>query len=205
MDASKHTVISRAHETLDYVSLGEARYRKMREFSMGMRQRVKLAAALIHDPPVLFLDEPTNGLDPRGRDEMLELVDDLGHHRGKSVLLSSHLLRDVEEVCDDILVLRRGSLAASGRLEELCGEAQGAFTVTIRGDEQAFADAIQLAGGTAKRRPSASFTWEVTPPAVTDGAREVMSIAIESGIQLRSIQRVERSLEEVFFDAVGSD
>ena len=96
--------MQRAHEVLFYVGLGEARYRNVETYSTGMKQRIKLAQALVHDPDLLFLDEPTNGMDPKGRDEMLELVRDLAHNKGVNLILSSHLLPDVEYTCDS----RRG-------------------------------------------------------------------------------------------------
>src|SRR5881392_1754596 len=111
--------MQRAHEMLFYVGLGEARYRNVETYSTGMKQRIKLAQALVHDPDLLFLDEPTNGMDPKGRDEMLALVHDLGHNKGINLILSSHLLPDVEYACDQIVVLSRGAIAASGPIVAL--------------------------------------------------------------------------------------
>ena len=100
--------MQRAHEVLFYVGLGEARYRNVETYSTGMKQRIKLAQALVHDPDLLFLDEPTNGMDPKGRDEMLELVRDLAHNKGVNLILSSHLLPDVEYTCDHVVVMDKG-------------------------------------------------------------------------------------------------
>src|ERR671920_825040 len=97
--------MQRAHEVLYYVGLGEARYRNVETYSTGMKQRIKLAQALVHDPDLLFLDEPTNGMDPKGRDEMLALIHDLGHHKGVNLILSSHLLPDVEFSCEHVVVM----------------------------------------------------------------------------------------------------
>src|SRR5947209_16474527 len=94
----------RAHEVLIYLQLEEARYRKVEEYSAGMKQRAKLAQAIVHDPPVLLLDEPTSGLDPAGRDAMLKLVVRLGREHGKSLILSTHLLGDVETVCEQVVI-----------------------------------------------------------------------------------------------------
>ena len=102
------SAMERAHEALFYVGLGEARYRRMETFSLGMKQRVKLAQALVHDPELLFLDEPTNGLDPRAREEMLELITELPEKRGCSIVLSTHLLPDVDRICDQVLILADG-------------------------------------------------------------------------------------------------
>src|SRR3979411_262835 len=111
--------MQRAHEVLFYVGLGEARYRNIETYSTGMKQRIKLAQALVHDPDLLFLDEPTNGMDPRGRDEMLELVLDLAHHKGVNLVLSSHVLPDVEYACDDVVVMDKGRIRFSGPIAAL--------------------------------------------------------------------------------------
>ena len=101
--------MQRAHEVLYYVGLGEARYRNVETYSTGMKQRIKLAQAIVHDPDLLFLDEPTNGMDPKGRDEMLELIHDLAHNKGVNLILSSHLLPDVEYTCDHVVVMDKGT------------------------------------------------------------------------------------------------
>src|SRR5579864_5501544 len=109
----------RAHEVLTYLELEDARYRKLEEYSTGMKQRLKLAQAIVHDPPVLLLDEPTSGLDPAGREAMLQLLLNLGREHGKSFILSTHLLGDVERVCDRVVILHRGRLLLQGTVAEL--------------------------------------------------------------------------------------
>src|SRR2546428_1186290 len=106
--------ISRAHEVLYYVGLGEARYRTVDTYSTGMKQRIKLAQALVHDPKLLLLDEPTNGLDPAGRDEMLELVERTGRSFGIALMLTSHLLGEIERVCDSVIAIDAGKLQYAG-------------------------------------------------------------------------------------------
>src|ERR1700752_862394 len=113
--------MQRAHEVLYYVGLGEARYRNIDTYSTGMKQRIKLAQALVHDPSLLFLDEPTNGMDPKGRDEMLELIHDLAHHKNVNLILSSHLLPDVEYTCDHVVVMDKGTVATYGSIDALKG------------------------------------------------------------------------------------
>ncbi|MFM7148875.1 MAG: ABC transporter ATP-binding protein, partial [Gemmataceae bacterium] len=110
----------RAHEVLTNLELEDARYRKLEEYSTGMKQRIKLASALVHDPPVLLLDEPTSGLDPAGRDAMLDLLRDLGTEYGKSLILCTHLLGDVERVCESVVILHRGRVLRQGAVQELC-------------------------------------------------------------------------------------
>src|SRR4051812_24662034 len=113
---SPKDAMQRAHEVLDYVGLGEARYRKVESYSTGMKQRLKLASAIVHDPKLLILDEPTNGMDPAGREDLLALARDLAHNKQMSLLFSSHLLPDVEAVCDHIVVLGAGKLLTQGNI-----------------------------------------------------------------------------------------
>ena len=126
--------LQRAHEVLDYVGLGEARYRKVESYSTGMKQRLKLASAIVHDPKLLILDEPTNGMDPAGRQEVLELARDLAHNKGMSLLFSSHLLPDVEAVCDYVIVLGSGKLLAQGEIQELKQVHEQTFDVRVKAD-----------------------------------------------------------------------
>src|SRR3954469_11740860 len=109
----------RAHEVLTYLDLGDARYRRLEEYSTGMKQRLKLAQALVHDPPALLLDEPTSGMDPAGREGMLDLLLRLGKDHGKTILLSMHLLGDVEKVCETVVIMDRGRVLAQGGVQEL--------------------------------------------------------------------------------------
>src|SRR3954466_6268453 len=138
--------MQRAHEVLFYVGLGEARYRNVETYSTGMKQRIKLAQALVHDPDLLFLDEPTNGMDPKGRDEMLELIRDLGHNKNVNLILSSHLLPDVEYTCDDVVVMDKGQVAAQGPIQQLKGPAGRVFELRIKGDLPSFVEALHAAG-----------------------------------------------------------
>ena len=144
--------LQRAHEVLDYVGLGEARYRKVESYSTGMKQRLKLASAIVHDPKLLILDEPTNGMDPAGRQEMLELARDLAHNKGMSLLFSSHLLPDVEFVCDYVIVLGGGQLLAEGKIQELKQVHQQSFEVRLKADMRPFAERLTAAGCTIAER-----------------------------------------------------
>ena len=130
--------MQRAHEVLYYVGLGEARYRNVETYSTGMKQRIKLAQALVHDPDLLFLDEPTNGMDPKGRDEMLELIRDLAHNKGVNLILSSHLLPDVEYTCDHVVVMDKGTVATDGPIEALKGPAAASTSCASRATSAAF-------------------------------------------------------------------
>ncbi|MBS0207642.1 MAG: ABC transporter ATP-binding protein [Planctomycetes bacterium] len=136
----------RAHEVLNYVGLGELRYRRLEEYSTGNLQRLKLAAALVHDPRLLLLDEPTNGLDPAGRAAMLELLTDLIRETGKSVILCTHLLSDVERLCDQIVVLHRGQAIHAGPMRSLGHATQHRYVLGWRGDCQGLVAGLQEAG-----------------------------------------------------------
>src|SRR5229473_2458920 len=143
---TRKDAMQRAHEVLDYVGLGEARYRKVESYSTGMKQRLKLASAIVHDPRLLILDEPTNGMDPAGREDILELARDLAHNKGMSLLFSSHLLPDVEAVCDYVMVLGRGRLIAHGRIQELKQVQQRLYEVRVKSGQDQFVRQLEAAG-----------------------------------------------------------
>src|SRR5438094_3243790 len=138
--------MQRSHEVLYYVGLGEARHRNIETYSTGMKQRIKLAQALVHDPDLLFLDEPTNGMDPKGRDEMLELIRDLAHNKGVNLILSSHLLPDVEYTCEHVVVMDKGQIAAQGPIKDLKGPAGRVFELRIKGDVPGFIELLMRRG-----------------------------------------------------------
>ncbi len=189
----------RAHEILYYVGLGEARYRRVEEYSTGMRQRLRFAQALVHDPELIFLDEPTNGLDPDGRDEMLALVDDLARHHGKSIVLCSHLLHDVEAVCEHVVVLREGTVALSGSVDDVRKLERGTFHVRVSGDEARFRAAAEAAGMHFAAQDGETLVVRVPDGA---GAREIFRAAHAAGCVVRRLATVEQSLEGVFLRAV---
>src|SRR5436305_1784258 len=136
----------RAHEVLSYLELEEARYRRVEEYSTGVKQRAKLAQALVHDPPVPLIDEPTRGLDPAGRDALLRLVKNLGTEHGKSVLLSTHLLADVEAVCERVVILAGGRVRGVGTVAELCGRREDRYRIRVQGDATGFRDDLTSEG-----------------------------------------------------------
>ena len=190
--------MQRAHEVLDYVGLGEARYRRVESYSTGMKQRLKLAAGIVHDPRLLILDEPTNGMDPAGRDEILELSRDLAHNKGMSLLFSSHLLPDVEAVCDHVLVLSRGALLLQGEIRDLKTPHDHLYEVRVKADQDRFAERLSSAGCKASAHDDLLL---VELP--TDRTERVLwSTAAESGHQIRWLRPRRSTLEEVFLRAV---
>ncbi len=191
--------MERAHAALFYVGLDDKRYLPVEGYSTGLKQRAKLAAAIVHDPDILFLDEPTNGLDPASREEMLQLVADLKTRRGCDVVLSTHLLRDVERVCDHVLVLGQGRLVADAPLKELMGQNDGRYIVRIKGDPDAFVERLK-ANGCVPEKPmdSARTTWVVVPSLGGPGLDAVWRSAVEAGVQVRHLAPRTASLDETF-------
>ena len=121
----------RAHEMLDFVGMGQERYRRVETYSTGMKQRLKLAQAIVHDPEIVFLDEPTNGLDPKGQAQILELVHSLWRIYGITVIVSSHLLHDVDRICEQIIIIARGRVLVHDSLENLKARKRGAAEVVV--------------------------------------------------------------------------
>ena len=192
--------MQRAHEVLYYVGLGEARYRNVETYSTGMKQRIKLAQALVHDPDLLFLDEPTNGMDPKGRDEMLELVRDIAHNKGLSLILSSHLLPDVEHACDHVVVLDKGTVAAQGPIEALKGHGGQVFELRVKGDTDRFVETLRGVGLECHATDE-----DIMRVFVPDGrnAKFLFQLAAREGVQVRHLRASVPTLEDVFARAVG--
>lgn len=193
--------IDRAHKVLRYAGLGEARYRNVETYSTGMKQRLKLAQALVHGPKLLLLDEPTNGLDPQGREEMLDLVHDVSHGKGINVLVSSHLLPDIERVCDRVIVVMGGEVRAEDTIANLKRMDAAIVDVELREANENFIEAA------AKRGLETISVHRGVYRMKGDGAHEkiqraAMEAAKETGAQVRGYVAAERSLEEAFIQAV---
>ena len=192
--------LQRSHEVLDYVGLGEARYRKVESYSTGMKQRLKLAAAIIHDPKLLILDEPTNGMDPAGREDILTLARDLSHNKGMSLLFSSHLLPDVEAVCDEVVVLGSGRLLTQGRIDQL-KQAHGQwFELRLKADPTSFARHLEDLGCTTRMRDDLVM---VRIPE-NESQQMIWQLAARQREQIRYLRPQRSTLEEVFLNAVES-
>ena len=192
--------MQRAHEVLYYVGLGEARYRNVETYSTGMKQRIKLAQALVHDPDLLFLDEPTNGMDPKGRDEMLELIRDIAHNKGINLILSSHLLPDVEFTCDHVVVMDKGTIATQGPIAGLKGQGGRVFELRVKGDSERFVEVLRGAGLECHATDE-----DVMRVFVPDGrgARFLFELAARERVQVRHLRASVPTLEDVFARAVG--
>ena len=193
----------RANDVLYQVGLDEERYRLVGGFSTGMKQRVKLAQAIVHDPALVFLDEPTNGMDPRGRDEMLELIRRIDRQMGIAVVLSSHILDDIERVCEQVVILDRGRLVAAQPIGE--GLADGHdIVVRVDGDRAAFVARLAALGRNARPTGSERASDEVVvagdDPAAYDAIRDA---AADLGCAIRALSAQTRSLEDVYFGSIA--
>jgi ABC-2 type transport system ATP-binding protein len=206
--------LERAHEALFYVGLGEARYRPIGTYSLGMRQLAKLAQALVHGPRLLFLDEPTNGLDPPARVRMLELVRDLRDAGEVAVILSSHLLRDVEQCCDEVVVLKAGRIAVTADLAAERASNRRFLELEIRGAAEPAgtppatpSETPEAAFAAAAERLGCEVAWSgrqrlklVLPEAVD--VADLYRLAAEGEVQIRRLAFERTSLEDIFLGAM---
>jgi len=195
--------MERTHEVLNYVGIGESRYRKMESYSTGMLQRVKLAQAIIHDPELLLLDEPTNGLDPDGRLEMLDLVKDIASKRKVTIILSSHLMPDVQHVCERIIMVSGGKIAREGTIKELTAREERKYEIRVRDNAAHFMQLALDAGMTCEEDDETGSLIIGLPSDMGDDARPIFELARGSGNQVRHFRPARHSLTEVFMQAVG--
>ncbi|HYT89839.1 MAG TPA: ABC transporter ATP-binding protein [Gemmataceae bacterium] len=188
--------LRRAHEVLTYLDLEDARYRKLEEYSTGMKQRLKLAQALVHDPPVLLLDEPTSGMDPAGRERMLELLLCLGRDHGKVIVLSTHLLGDVDKVCESVVILHQGKVLLQGKVDQLRVRRQDRYRLQIQGPPETFLEELRLEGvRILSDNGRGGLSVAVPPGWVT---RAFFALADNHGVLLRGLQRDDEALDELF-------
>jgi ABC-2 type transport system ATP-binding protein len=191
--------LERAHEALFYVGLGEARYRRLETYSLGMKQLAKLAQAIVHGPRLIFLDEPTNGLDPPARLRMIKLIREIRDSGHAHIVLSSHLLLDVEECCDEILILKDGEIAVYCNLEEERKSNRKFLMLETRGDQEKFVKAIQQLG--CEYAVSGDHRLKIV---LQEGVevRDLYRLAEEQQVQLRRLSYKRDSLEDIFLRAM---
>jgi ABC-2 type transport system ATP-binding protein len=191
--------LERAHEALFYVGLGEARYRRLDTYSLGMKQLAKLAQAIVHGPKLIFLDEPTNGLDPPARARMIKLIREIRDSGQANIVLSSHLLHDVEECCEEILILKDGRIAVYCNLEEERKSNRKFLMLETRGDLSKFAEALRALGCeyaiTGDRRVKVVLDENIE-------VRDLYRVAAEQQIQIRRLSYKRDSLEDIFLKAM---
>ena len=190
--------LERAHEALFYVGLGEARYRRLETYSLGMKQLAKLAQAIVHGPKLIFLDEPTNGLDPPARQRMIKLIREIRDSGHAHIVLSSHLLLDVEECCDEILILREGQIAVYCNLEEERKSNRKFLMLETRGDQDKFIKALENLG--CEYAVSGHRLKIVLQEGIE--VRDLYRVADQEQIQLRRLSYKRDSLEDIFLKAM---
>ena len=198
----RNEAMQRAHAALYYAGLEEKRYQPIESYSTGMKQRVKLAQALVHDPEILFLDEPTNGLDPRSREDILDLIVDLPVRRNCAIVLSTHLLPDVERVCDHAVIMHRGALRFSGTIDELRG-ARGRDSelyVEVKADAPRLAEALILAGAACRVMSPMALVVDLPADATS---QLVFQTARAAGLQVRELGVRRESVEAAFLRVLG--
>ncbi len=195
----RREAIKRAHDVLYYVGLEEARYRLVETYSTGMRQRLKLAQAIVHDPGMLLLDEPTSGMDPAGRQAMLELIRDIAATEGKNIILSTHLLPDLESTCKDVVIMDNGRVVAEKPVGDLHPAMGEVFDLAFKGEAGPFRAELEEARCRLEEKERENYRVELPPGETT---RTLFRAARRCGVQIRRLQRSRITLEEAFIQAV---
>jgi ABC-2 type transport system ATP-binding protein len=191
--------LERAHEVLFYVGLGEARYRPLGTYSLGMKQLAKLAQAIVHGPKLLILDEPTNGLDPPARQRMIRLVSEMKDSGDMHIVLCSHLLRDVEETCEEVLILKQGRIVHYSNLEEERRANKRFVELETVGDDSGFAEELTTLGCECAKAGMGRLKM-VLP--VGFEMREIYRVAAGRDLQLRRLNYRRDTLEDIFLKAM---
>ena len=195
------TALERAHEALFFVGLGEARYRKVDTFSLGMKQLAKLAQAIVHGPRLIFLDEPTNGLDPPARQRMIKMIREVRDSGQANIVLSSHLLRDVEECCEEIVILKDGRLVVYCNLEEERKANKKFLMLETRGELQKFVEGVGALG--CECAVTSDHRLKIILQNGTE-IRDLYRLAAGSQLQIRRLTYKRDSLEDIFLKAMES-
>lgn len=193
----RQEAVKRAHEVLFYVGLEEARYRKVDTYSSGMKQRIKLATALVHDPELLVLDEPTSGMDPGARKEMLELIGDISSKKKINILITSHILADIEATCQDVIIINKGKIVSAGAVTKDETAKFEIYEMKFQGESEEF-----LANQNLKYEKMEKGLFRVAVP-VDIPLKEMFRKALKAEVQIRYLTKCEATLEETFISAIG--
>jgi len=195
----RQEAMKRAHDVLYYVGLEESRYRLVDGYSTGMKQRLKLAQALVHDPKLLLLDEPTSGMDPNGRTEMLELIQDISKKESMNIIISSHLLPDIESTCRQVVIMNKGRVVAEESITGLKKDNFNVYEIKVVGDQAPFFAELQSRHCRIEEKDRALFNvllpGDVAPAALFQAARK-------NGVQIRHFRQSRTSLEDAFMDVI---
>ena len=195
------TATQRTHEILGYLRMGEEKYRLIEEYSGGMRQKIKLAQGLVHGPEIMFLDEPTSGLDPNARQEMLETINGLAEISDTNVLLSTHILQDVETVCDYVIIINNGKLQIKEKVKELIKRQTDTIQIRIGENSEEFLSILKQ--NDAKRNIEITERWIRIPYKDDNSFKEIISAAAKANSQLYEMERVAVTMDNIYLEVVN--
>lgn len=195
------TATQRTHEILGYLRMGEEKYRLIEEYSGGMRQKIKLAQGLVHGPEIMFLDEPTSGLDPNARQEMLETINGLAEISDTNVLLSTHILQDVETVCDYVIIINNGKLQIKENVKELIKRQTDTIQIRIGENSEEFFSILKQ--NDAKRNIEITERWIRIPYKDDNSFKEIISAAAKANSQLYEMERVAVTMDNIYLEVVN--
>ena len=195
------TATQRTHEILGHLRMGEEKYRPIDEYSGGMRQKIKLAQGLVHGPELMFLDEPTSGLDPSARQEMLETINGLAEISNTSVLLSTHILQDVETVCDYVVIVNNGKLQIKENVKELVKRQTDTIQIRVGDNSDKFIAILEQNNN--KRNVEITDRWIRVPYTNEDSFKEIISAAASANCQLYEMERVPVTMDNIYLEVVN--
>lgn len=196
----KQEAIKRAHEVLYYVGLEESRYRKIETYSSGMMQRLKLASSIVHDPVLLFLDEPTSGMDPGSRKEMIELINDISRKGTMSIIISSHILPDIEATCEDVIIMDKGKIIANEKISLIASKEVDIFEIKLGGSTSGFLKKF------SKFKYEEGEKGMIRMQLPSDfSTREIFDTALESGTHIKHFLKRRSTLEDTFMNVIGEN
>lgn len=196
----RQEAVKRAHEVLYYVGLEESRYRQVETYSAGMKQRLKLAVSLVHDPEILFLDEPTSGMDPQARKDMIELINDISGKNSINMIISSHILSDIEATCRDIIIINKGRVVSTKKGKEKAEPTSRIYDLKLHGDVAGFGQ--KLKEGSLTRGEKGIYKLELP---VAFPISRLFKTAYENKIQIRHFRQRQETLEDTFVSAIRED
>ena len=195
------TATQRTHEILGHLRMGEEKYRLIEEYSGGMRQKIKLAQGLVHGPELMFLDEPTSGLDPNARQEMLETINGLAEISNTNVLLSTHILQDVETVCDHVIIINNGKLQIKENVKELVKRQTDTIQIRVGENSDDFISILKQNNN--KRNIEITERWIRIPYKNDDSFKEIISAAATARCQLYEMERIAVTMDNIYLEVVN--